>query len=173
MNVAASKQKCVNVENKMTNYVGLCLTGQQSKSFRGYSGGNVNISFRYEQKDKKNEKVCKYNNTNQCVTVINTNRRAEGKHDRRFSVHDDRSAGLSWLFIRDLTENDSGKYRFTVKVSENYSFFSEFDLHIGDGKLPFVIYAFVFNINALVKSISLSVLSVLGHLDPVLKQQHF
>jgi len=155
MNVGASEQKCVNVENKMTNYVGLCLTGQQSKSFRGYSGGNVNISFRYEQKDKKNEKVCKYDKTNQCINLIN--RRAEWKHDRRFSVHDDPSAGLLRLVIRDLTKNDSGKYRFTVKVSENYSFFSEFDLDIGDGKLPLVIYAFVFNINALVKSISLSI----------------
>ncbi|CAM4450317.1 unnamed protein product [Leuciscus chuanchicus] len=109
------------------------LTGQQNRSVRGYSKGNVNISLKYEMKDKNHVKVCKYGKTDQCVTVINTTRRAEGKHDRRFSVYNDRSAGLLLLFIRDLNENDSGKYRITVKFSENYSFFSEFNLDISDG----------------------------------------
>ncbi|XP_051730951.1 polymeric immunoglobulin receptor-like isoform X33 [Ctenopharyngodon idella] len=108
------------------------ITDQQNRSVRGYSGGNIIINFKYEKKHKNHEKyVCK-SAADQCFTVINTNRAAEWKHDRRFSVHDDRSAGLLRLFIRELNENDSGEYNITVKVSEEYSFFSEFNLNIRD-----------------------------------------
>ncbi|XP_067239026.1 uncharacterized protein [Chanodichthys erythropterus] len=54
------------------------------------------------------------------------------RRNTRFSVHDDGSAGLLRLFIRELNENDSGEYKITVKVSEEYSFFSEFNLDISD-----------------------------------------
>ncbi|CAM4449947.1 unnamed protein product [Leuciscus chuanchicus] len=105
------------------------LTGQQIRTVRGYSGGNVIINFKYEiQEENPVIDVCK--TADQCFTVINTNRRAEWKHDRRFSVYNDRSAGLLLLFIRDLNENDSGEYKIIVKVSEDYSFFSEFNLDI-------------------------------------------
>ncbi|CAM4449021.1 unnamed protein product [Leuciscus chuanchicus] len=105
------------------------LTGQQNMTVSGYSGGNVTINFKYEiQEENPVIDVCK--TADQCFTVINTNRRAEWKHDRRFSVYNDRSAGLLLLFIRDLNENDSGEYKIIVKVSEDYSFFSEFNLDI-------------------------------------------
>ncbi|XDV16582.1 hypothetical protein PO909_016234, partial [Leuciscus waleckii] len=105
------------------------LTGQQIRTVRGYSGGNVIINYKYEIKEENPViDVCK--TADQCFTVINTNRRAEWKHDRRFSVYNDRSAGLLLLFIRDLNENNSGKYKIIVKVSEDYSFFSEFNLDI-------------------------------------------
>ncbi|XP_048064191.1 polymeric immunoglobulin receptor-like isoform X2 [Megalobrama amblycephala] len=108
------------------------ITAQQIRSLRRYSGGNIIINFKYEKKHKNHEKyVCK-SAADQCLTVINTNRAAEWKHDRRFSVHDDGSAGLLRLFIRELNENDSGEYMITVKVSEEYSFFSEFNLDIRD-----------------------------------------
>ncbi|XP_048064188.1 polymeric immunoglobulin receptor-like isoform X4 [Megalobrama amblycephala] len=108
------------------------ITGQQIRSVRGYSGGNIIINFKYEEKHKNHEKyVCK-SAADQCLTVINTSRAAEWKHVGRFSVHDDRSAGLLRLFIRELNENDSGEYKITVKVSEEYSFFSEFNLDISD-----------------------------------------
>ncbi|CAM4449821.1 unnamed protein product [Leuciscus chuanchicus] len=105
------------------------LTGQQIRTVRGYSGGNVIINYKYEiQEENPVIDVCK--TADQCFTVINTNRRAEWKHDRQFSVYNDRSAGLLLLFIRDLNENNSGKYKIIVKVSEDYSFFSEFNLDI-------------------------------------------
>ncbi|XP_026131997.1 uncharacterized protein LOC113111458 isoform X3 [Carassius auratus] len=75
--------------------------------------------------------VCK-TGVDRCFTLINTDRAAEWTHDGRFSVHDDRSARLLRLFIRELNENDSGEYKITVKVSEDYSFFSEFYLDIRD-----------------------------------------
>ncbi|KAG1955799.1 polymeric immunoglobulin receptor-like [Pimephales promelas] len=105
-------------------------TGQQTRTVRGYSGGNVIINYKYELIHTNHViDVCK-TSSDQCFTVIKTNRRAEWKHDRRFSAHDDTSAGLLRLFIRDLNENDSGEYKIIVKVSEDYSFFSEFDLDI-------------------------------------------
>ncbi|XP_067239027.1 polymeric immunoglobulin receptor-like [Chanodichthys erythropterus] len=108
------------------------VTAQQIRSVRGYSGGNIIINFKYEKKHKNHEKcVCK-SRADRCLTVINTNRAAEWKHVGRFSVHDDGSAGLLRLFIRELNENDSGEYKITVKVSEEYSFFSEFNLNISD-----------------------------------------
>jgi len=117
----------------MTNYLSLCLTDQQNRSVRGYSGGNVIINFKYKMKHKKHVKVCK-TAADQCFTVMNTNRTTEQKHDGRFSVHDDRSADLLRVFIRELNVNDSGEYKITVKVSEDYSVFSEFNLDIRDGE---------------------------------------
>ncbi|XP_016371970.1 uncharacterized protein LOC107711496, partial [Sinocyclocheilus rhinocerous] len=66
----------------------------------------------------------------QCLTLINTNRAAEWTHVGRFSIHDDRSARLLRVFIRQLNVNDSGEYKIVVKVSEDYSFFSEFHLDV-------------------------------------------
>ncbi|XP_048051213.1 polymeric immunoglobulin receptor-like [Megalobrama amblycephala] len=107
------------------------IRGQPIRSVRGYSGGNVIINYKYEMKHKNHVKYfCK--TRGQCFTVTNTNRAAGWKQDRRFSVQDDRSAGLLRVFIRDLNENDSGEYQITVKVSEEYSFFSEFNLIIRD-----------------------------------------
>ncbi|XP_051723735.1 CMRF35-like molecule 8 isoform X13 [Ctenopharyngodon idella] len=108
------------------------IRGQQIRTVRGYSGGNIIINYKYEMKHKNHEKYFCKTAADQCFTVINSNRAAEWKQDRRFSVHDDRSAGLLRVFIRELNENDSGEYKITVKVSEDYSFFSEFNLDIRD-----------------------------------------
>ncbi|XP_051741953.1 uncharacterized protein LOC127508231 [Ctenopharyngodon idella] len=108
------------------------IRGQQIRSVKGYIGGNVIINYKYEMKHKNHVKYFCKTAADQCFTVINSNRAAEWKQDRRFSVHDDRSAGLLRVFIRELNENDSGEYEITVKVSEDYSFFSEFNLDIRD-----------------------------------------
>ncbi len=110
---------------------------------RGYSGGNIIINYKYEMKYKNPWKVCK-TGADQCL--INTDRAAEWTHDR-FSVHDDRSARLLRVFIRELNVNDSGEYKIIVKVSEYYSFFSEFHLNIRDGELLSFTHAFVSVVN--------------------------
>uniref|UniRef100_A0A9J7WYA0 Immunoglobulin domain-containing protein n=1 Tax=Cyprinus carpio carpio TaxID=630221 RepID=A0A9J7WYA0_CYPCA len=108
------------------------VTGQQISAVRGYSGGNVIINYKYKTLEENPLiDVCK-TGADQCFTLINTDRAAEWTHDGRFSVHDDRSARLLRVFIRELNENDSGEYKITVKVSEDYSFFSEFHLNIRD-----------------------------------------
>ncbi|XP_067260308.1 polymeric immunoglobulin receptor-like [Chanodichthys erythropterus] len=106
------------------------IRGQQIKSVRGYSGGNIIIIYKYGMKHKNHVKVCK--TRGQCFYPTITSRAAGWEQDRRFSVQDDRSAGLLRVFIRDLNENDSGEYYIIVKVSEEYSFFSEFNLIIRD-----------------------------------------
>ncbi|KAL1281384.1 hypothetical protein QQF64_000187 [Cirrhinus molitorella] len=110
----------------------MVLTGPQNRTVRGYLGGNVIINFKYEiLQENPLVDICK-TGVNQCFTLKKTNKAAEWKHDRQFSVHDDRSAQLLRLFIRELNVNDSGEYRITVKVSKDYSFFSEFHLDIRD-----------------------------------------
>ncbi|XP_067260677.1 polymeric immunoglobulin receptor-like isoform X1 [Chanodichthys erythropterus] len=107
------------------------IRDQPIRSVRGYSGGNVIINFKYEKQEVSPLiNICKTGG--QCFTVTITNRAAGWEQDGRFSVQDDRSAGLLRVFIRDLNENDSGEYQITVKVSEENSFFSEFNLIIRD-----------------------------------------
>ncbi|XP_056327085.1 uncharacterized protein LOC130239488 [Danio aesculapii] len=67
-----------------------------------------------------------------CLSLISINGAAEWKHSSRFSIHDDRSAGLLRVFIRELNVQDSGEYRIIERVSEDYSLFSEFELVITD-----------------------------------------
>ncbi|XP_048051194.1 uncharacterized protein LOC125271217 [Megalobrama amblycephala] len=105
---------------------------QQIKSVRGYSGGNVIINYKYEMQEANTLIHICNTATYKCFAEIITNRAAGWEQDGRFSVHDDRSAGLLRVFIRDLNENDSGEYKITIKVSEEYSFFSEFNLDIRD-----------------------------------------
>ncbi len=126
-------------------YLSLCSAGQKISAVTGYSGGNIIINYKYEMKYKNHEKyVCK-TGADQCL--INTNRAAKWKHVGRFSVHDDRSARLLRVFIRELNVNDSGEYKIIVKVSEYYSFFSEFHLNIRDGELLSFTHAFVSVVN--------------------------
>ncbi|XP_067258953.1 polymeric immunoglobulin receptor-like isoform X2 [Chanodichthys erythropterus] len=108
------------------------IRDQPIRSVRGYSGGNVIINYKYDMKLKDPLIYFCKSAANQCFNPIITSRAAGWKQDRRFSVQDDRSAGLLRVFIRDLNENDSGEYQITVKVSEEYSFFSEFNLIIRD-----------------------------------------
>ncbi|XP_042587645.1 polymeric immunoglobulin receptor-like isoform X2 [Cyprinus carpio] len=105
------------------------VTGQKISAVRGYSGGNVIINYKYEKQHKNPWKVCRNGG---CFTLINTSRAAEWTHDGRFSVHNDKSAHLLHVFIRELNVNDSGKFNVIVKVSENYSFFFIFNLNIRD-----------------------------------------
>ncbi|XP_050961006.1 polymeric immunoglobulin receptor [Labeo rohita] len=108
------------------------ITDEKIRTLTGYSGGNVIINYKHKiLEENPSIDICK-TSADQCFTLINTDRAAEWKHDGRFSVHDDRSARLLRVFIRDLNVNDSGKYYIIVKVSEDYSFFSEFNLDIRD-----------------------------------------
>nr|XP_017211425.2 CMRF35-like molecule 8 [Danio rerio] len=99
---------------------------------RRHSGESITIDYTYEEKHKSREKsVCKIGEY-LCETLISISRPAEKKDSGRFSIHDDRSAGLLRVFIRELNVQDSGEYRIKVRHSEDYSFFSEFELVITD-----------------------------------------
>ncbi len=109
----------------------------------GYSGGNIIINYKYKTlEDNPLVDVCK-TGADQCFPLINTNRASERTHDGRFSVHDDRSARLLRVFIRELNVNDSGEYTIKVRVSEEYSLFFIFHLSIRDGELLSFTHAFV------------------------------
>ncbi|XP_017211426.3 uncharacterized protein isoform X2 [Danio rerio] len=108
------------------------ITGPRIGTVRGYSGGHVIINSSYEIQHKNSQKhVCK-TGENHCLSLININAAAEWKDSGRFSIHDDRSADLLRVFIRELNVQDSGEYRIIVRESEDYSFFSEFELVVTD-----------------------------------------
>ncbi|XP_016398979.1 polymeric immunoglobulin receptor-like [Sinocyclocheilus rhinocerous] len=111
------------------------VTGEQISAVRGYSGGNIIINYKYEMNHENHEKYFCVTGSYQCITLINTDRAAEWKHVGRFSVHDDRSARLLRVFIRELNVDDSGEHKIIVKVSEDYSLFSEFKLDVKKGEL--------------------------------------
>ncbi|XP_042624848.1 polymeric immunoglobulin receptor-like [Cyprinus carpio] len=106
------------------------VTAEQISAVTGYSGGNIIINYKYEMNHENHEKYFCEAGAYQCFTRINIDRAAEWTHVGQFSVHDDRSARLLRVFIRELNENDSGEYKIIVKVSEDYSFFSEFKLDV-------------------------------------------
>ncbi|KAL1281383.1 hypothetical protein QQF64_000186 [Cirrhinus molitorella] len=108
------------------------LTGPQNMAVTGYLGGNVIIILKYEILEENPVVVVCKTGADQCFTLIHTNRAAEWKHVSRFSVYDDRSAHLLYVFIRELNVDYSGEYRIIVKVSKDYSFFSKFNLDIRD-----------------------------------------
>uniref|UniRef100_A0A9J8AJR8 Ig-like domain-containing protein n=1 Tax=Cyprinus carpio carpio TaxID=630221 RepID=A0A9J8AJR8_CYPCA len=106
------------------------VTGEQISAVTGYSAGNIIINYKYEMLEENSLiEICEAGRY-QCFTRIKTDRAAEWTHVGRFSVHDDRSARLLRVFIRELNENNSGEYKIIVKVSEDYSFFSEFKLDV-------------------------------------------
>ncbi|XP_073764062.1 polymeric immunoglobulin receptor-like isoform X2 [Danio rerio] len=108
------------------------ITGPRIGTVRGYSGGHVIINYSYAIQHKNSQKhVCK-TGENLCLSLISISGGAEWEHSGRFSIHDNRSAGLLRVFIRELNVQDSGEYRIIVRASEDYSFFSEFDLVITD-----------------------------------------
>ncbi|XP_050957823.1 serine-rich adhesin for platelets-like isoform X1 [Labeo rohita] len=118
------------------------LTGQKISTVTGFSGGNIIINYKYENKPKESLiNICK-SGADQCFKPTSTNRAAEWKHDGRFTIHDCSSAGFSRLFIKELNVNDSGEYKM-VEVSEDHRFFFKLNLNIEDA-------------DCCVKSISLS-----------------
>lgn len=102
------------------------IQGPKIGTVRGYSGGKVIIDYEYGKQHKHQQKyVCK-SGADQCIRVYTS------KSGILFSIDDDRSAGLLHVLIEELNQYNSGEYSIMVRVSEDYSFFSEFQLLITD-----------------------------------------
>ncbi|XP_051557795.1 polymeric immunoglobulin receptor-like isoform X3 [Myxocyprinus asiaticus] len=105
--------------------------GIQRRTVTGYSGGNIIINSKYEKEHTNRLKyICKTKTTHPCFDLIYSKNRSEWSHNDRLSIHDDKTAGLLQVFIRELNVEDSGKYRIIFQVSEDYSFFSELNLDV-------------------------------------------
>ncbi|KAI2644792.1 Polymeric immunoglobulin receptor [Labeo rohita] len=108
------------------------ITGQKISTVTGYSGGNIIINYKYDNKPKEPLiNICK-SGADQCFKPTSTNRAAEWKHDGRFTIHDGSSAGFLRFFIKELNVNDSAEYKIMVKDSEDHRFFSKLNLNIED-----------------------------------------
>ncbi len=83
---------------------------------RGYSGGGVSITCRYDEGYTDNEKYfCKGKKTitshfGWCFDLIKTKEKDKWIDSGRFSLYDDTTATVFTVTFRNLTEQDSGTY---------------------------------------------------------------
>ncbi|XP_077052852.1 CMRF35-like molecule 8 isoform X2 [Siphateles boraxobius] len=86
-----------------------------SMSVRGYSGGGVTITCRYERNNKGLEKYFCKGQWSDCTYTIRTNKKHKWVNDGRFSLYDDKRSSAFTVTIRDLREEDSGTYYCAVE----------------------------------------------------------
>jgi len=83
-------------------------------SVTGYSGGGVNITCKYDEKfTNKTKYFCK-GEWSDCTDQIRTDIKNKWFDDGRFSLYDDTRSAVFTVTIRNLTEEDSGKYHCGV-----------------------------------------------------------
>ncbi|XP_052473742.1 hepatitis A virus cellular receptor 1 isoform X2 [Carassius gibelio] len=87
-----------------------------SISVRGYSGGEVNITCRYDREyTEKNKYFCRGEWKITCSELIKTDKENKWVDSGRFSLFDDTTAAVFTVTFRDLSERDSGTYWCGVK----------------------------------------------------------
>ncbi|KAF5892250.1 polymeric immunoglobulin receptor-like isoform X10, partial [Clarias magur] len=90
-----------------------------------YAGGGVNIKCKYEKEyTNKTKAFCKNGTDQWCFSNKRPELISEWSHDGRFSVHDNRNAGLLRVFIRKLVTEDTGTYACAVDVSDKIQTYS-------------------------------------------------
>ncbi len=78
---------------------------------RGYSGGGVSITCRYDEGYTDNKKYFCREQWSGCTNQIKTKEKDKWVDSGRFSLYDDTTAAVFTVTIRDLTEQDSGTYQ--------------------------------------------------------------
>ncbi len=77
----------------------------------GHSGGEINITCRYQDEHTENEKYfCRGQRKLTCSDLIKTKEKDKWFDSGRFSLYDDTRAAVFTVTFRNLTEQDSGTY---------------------------------------------------------------
>jgi len=79
-------------------------------SVTGYSGGGVTITCKYDEGYTENTKCFCKGEWSYCTDQIRTDIKDKWFDAGRFSLYDDTRSAVFTVTIRDLTEEDSGKY---------------------------------------------------------------
>uniref|UniRef100_A0A8C2Q007 Ig-like domain-containing protein n=1 Tax=Cyprinus carpio TaxID=7962 RepID=A0A8C2Q007_CYPCA len=90
--------------------VSLSLSLSLSISVRGYSGGGVIITCRYDREYTDNTKYFCRGEWSTCSDLIKTDKKNKWVDSGRFSLFDDTRAAVFTVTFRDLSEQDSGTY---------------------------------------------------------------
>ncbi|XP_059407682.1 CMRF35-like molecule 2 [Carassius carassius] len=106
-----------------------------SISVRGYSGGGVNITCRYDRKyTDKNKYFCKGQWKITCSDLIRTDKKNKWVDSGRFSLFDDTRAAVFTVTFRDLSEQDSGTYWCAADISWGKDSYTEVNLIVESGE---------------------------------------
>ncbi len=102
----------------------------------GHSGGEINITCRYQDKhtENTNKYFCKGQWDMTCSDLIKTKEKDKWIDSGRFSLYDDTTAAVFTVTFRNLTEQDSGKYWCGVDISGNKDYYTEVNLNIITGE---------------------------------------
>ncbi|XP_056128061.1 CMRF35-like molecule 7 isoform X1 [Rhinichthys klamathensis goyatoka] len=107
-----------------------------SMSVTGYSGGEVNITCRYDKGSTENKKYfCRGKRPNKpksgwCSDLIRTNEKNKWVQKERFSLYDDTRSAVFTVTIRDLRELDSGTYQCAVDRTTGKDSYTEVNLKV-------------------------------------------
>uniref|UniRef100_A0A4W4F1J6 Ig-like domain-containing protein n=1 Tax=Electrophorus electricus TaxID=8005 RepID=A0A4W4F1J6_ELEEL len=94
----------------------ISVTGDSTNEVTAYSGGGIRIKCKYDDGHETNKKYfCKGEST-PCADQIKTGAKHTWVHEGRFSVHDNTSAKVFWVVMRNLTVEDSGTYQCGVDI---------------------------------------------------------
>ncbi|XP_035391079.1 CMRF35-like molecule 8 isoform X2 [Electrophorus electricus] len=92
------------------------ISGDSTNEVTAYSGGGIRIKCKYDDGHETNKKYfCKGEST-PCADQIKTGAKHTWVHEGRFSVHDNTSAKVFWVVMRNLTVEDSGTYQCGVDI---------------------------------------------------------
>ncbi|XP_050957593.1 CMRF35-like molecule 8, partial [Labeo rohita] len=110
-----------------------------SISLTGYSGGEVNITCKYNIQHKGYTANAKYFCRGKkpgkpkgewCSELIKTCEKDKWFHSGRFSLYDDTRATVFTVTIRNLSERDTGTYQCGVDRTTKKDFYTEVKLNI-------------------------------------------
>jgi len=99
-------------------------------SVTGYSGGGVNITCEYDKGYTENKKYFCKREWPSCKDQIMTDNKDTWVHNGRFSLYDNTSSAVFTVTIRNLTEEDSGKYYCGVDIPTGIDSSTEVNLVI-------------------------------------------
>ncbi len=100
---------------------------------RGYSGGGVSITCRYDEEYTDNKKYFCKGEWSGCKDLIKTEEKDKWIDSGRFSLYDDTTAAVFTVTFRDLSERDSGMYQCGTD-RYGIDFYTEVNLNVITGE---------------------------------------
>jgi len=100
----------------------------------GYSGGGVTISCKYDKGYTEKKKYFCKGEWSDCKDQIKTDIKDKWFYNGRLSLYDDTRSAVFTVTIRDLTEEDSGKYYCGVDIYATIDSSTEVKLKVSTGE---------------------------------------
>ncbi|XDV16738.1 hypothetical protein PO909_016309 [Leuciscus waleckii] len=103
-------------------------------SVTGYSGGEVNITCKYDKGYTENKKYFLKEQGSMRRDRIRTNEKDKWVKNDRFSLYDDTSSAVFTVTLGNLRERDSGTYQCGVDIKSGTDPLTEVNLKVITGE---------------------------------------